>query len=269
MELDFKNDMISRVISVVSYLASANTPKRLTDISRDLELSKASVFRILRGLENGHWVVSEPETGMYKIGYKIMEMGLSILANTNIAVICRPFLLDLRDASGETVGLSIRVDNKRMFVDDAQSNHEVRFITPLGKTLPLWIGAIGKVILANMMEREITSIFEELTKSGLPRLSSGKVLDIIKLSSELAQIKQEGYAISIGERELGASAVASAIFDHHNEVIGAISIAGPSERLNGNILRRYSLLVKETAKKVNQRTGGSNTSLGLLGASLS
>jgi DNA-binding IclR family transcriptional regulator len=254
MKQDFKNNMVERLMAIVSYLASTDTPKRLTDIARDLRLSKASTLRILHSLEKGQWVITDPNTGMYKIGYRIMGMGLSILSNTPIAAMSLPYLTELRDVTNETIGLSIRVENERMFIEDIQSNRELRFIPPMGKRLPLWIGAAGKVILANMAKKEITAVLDKL-RIQTPKLDSGEPLNITKLNNELAQIRKEGCSVSIGERESGTAAVAAAIFNRHNEVIGAVTIAGPIERFNKNVIKKYCKLIKITADNINQQTG--------------
>ena len=70
MKQAVKNNTVERLMAIMSYLASTDTPKRLTEIARDLGLSKASTFRIMHPLEKGRWVIIEPGTGMYKIGGK-------------------------------------------------------------------------------------------------------------------------------------------------------------------------------------------------------
>ena len=255
MKQDSKNNIIDRLMTIVSHLARSSTPERMTEIARELKLSKTTTFRILHRLEKGQWVTCDPDTGMYKIGTKMMEIGLSIRSNTPIVAIVMPFLTELRDTTNETVGLSIRVDNERIFIEEMQSNRELRFISPLGRRLPLWAGAVGKAILANLKETEKTEFFNQLEQQGLPAFSSGKTLDINELLTELVQIQKDGCAVSIGEREKGTSAVASPIFDIHNEVIGAVNIAGPTDRFRKEVLSRYSSLIKRTADFINQKTG--------------
>jgi DNA-binding IclR family transcriptional regulator len=218
-------------------------------------LSKASTFRILHSLEKGQWVICDPDTGMYKIGYKLLELGLSLLSHITIKVVSMRHLSELRDITGETVGLSLRIGNERLFIEEMQSNHELRYITPLGKKFSLWYGAVGKVILANMKETEIAAILDELKQLRVLRLPSGKLIDLDNLRTELAKIKRQGYAVSSGEREPGTSAVAAAIFNHHDEVLGAISVVGPADRFNKARLKKYSVLVSESAKNITQHMG--------------
>jgi DNA-binding IclR family transcriptional regulator len=257
MKQRFKLDTIDRVTTIVSYLASANAPKRLTDIAKQLGLSKASTYRILRSLERWQWVVCEPDTGMYRIGYKILELGLTLLSNTTIKVVSLPYLAELRNITGETVGLSILAGNESMFIEEMQSTRDLRYITPMGKRIPLWYGSIGKALLASMKDDKVAVLIDELMQSGAPHFPSGKALDIDKLRAELVTIRKQGYAVSIEEREPGASAVAAAIFNHHNEVVGAINIVGPSERFDKDTLKKYGALVKEAAENVTRQMGAS------------
>lgn len=200
-------------------------------------------------------MICDHETSTYRVGYKIMQLGLSVLSRTTVKIVSERFLTDLRDTTGETVGLSIRVGNEPMFVEEVQSNRGLRYITPLGMRFPLWHGSIGKVILANMKPEEVTAILNELKQSKELRLPSGQLVDIESLRQELIKIKKEGYAVSIGELEPGTSAVAAAIFNRNNEVMGAISIVGPSERFTDEILEKYCKLVNSSAQKITQQIG--------------
>jgi DNA-binding IclR family transcriptional regulator len=208
-----------------------------------LGLSKASTYRVLHSLRKCQWVVCEPDTGMYRIGYRIMELGLTLLSNTTIEVVSKPYLTELRNITGETVGLSILVGNESMFIEETQSTRDLRYITPMGKKIPLWFGSIGKVILASMNDDQLAVLWDELVRSGESCFPSGKEFDIDKLRTELVTIKKQGYAVSIEEREPGASAVA------------AVNIVGPSERLNKDILKKYGTLVRETAENITRQMG--------------
>ena len=252
---EMKNSIVERLMSIMDYLTTATTPKRLTDIAKELNLSKTTTFRILHALEKGQWVSCNTDTGMYQIGIKILEMGLHMHANTPLVVIVMPYLSELRDVINETVGLSIRIDSERMFVEEIQSNRALRFISPLGTRLPLWAGAIGKVILANLKEAEKVQYIEQLKQRDLPIFPSGKVLDLDNLRAELDKIQKEGFAISFGERESGTTAIASPIFDIHGDVIGALNIAGPTDRVKNDVLIQYCKLLKKTANLINQKMG--------------
>lgn len=255
MKQSFKFNTIDRVIAVMHYLASTDSPKKLSEIGRQLKLSKASTFRILHSLEKGEWVYCDPDTDTYRVGYKILELGLALLSNTTIATIGERFLPELRNITGETVALSIRVGNERMFIREMQSNSELRFISPLGKRLPLWKGAVGKAILANMKESEIDSILNNFLHTDLPYLATGELLDIKKLRQELFSIRKQGCAVSTEERDPGVTAVAAPLFNHYNEVIGAISIAGPCDRFNKEKVDHYCTLIKEFAENMTRQMG--------------
>jgi IclR family transcriptional regulator, KDG regulon repressor len=258
MKQCFKLDTIDRVTTIVSYLASSNSSKRLTEIAKQLGLSKTSTYRILHSLEKSQWVACESDTKMYRIGYKILELGLAILSNTTVKIISLRYLNDLRNLTGETVGLSIRIGNESMFIEEMQSTRELRYITPMGKRIPLWYGSIGKAILSNMQEDERAKLLDELLQSGTPHLPSGKALDLDELLAELDEVRKQGYAVSIEEREPGASAVAAPIFNRHNEVVGAINVVGPSERINKDTLKKYGILARESAEKITREMGASN-----------
>ena len=206
-------------------------------------------------LERGQWISCDADSGMYKIGTKLMEIGLSARQNTPIAAIAMPFLNELRAITNETIALSLRVDNERIFIEEIQSNRELRYIAPLGKRLPLWAGAVGKVILSFFKETEKKQYFEELKQKGLLKLPSGKVVKLKELQAEINQIQKDGYDISVGDRDPNTFGIASPIFNHNDEVIGAVGIIGPNERLNKEVIGPYCSLIKKAANDINTKMG--------------
>lgn len=242
-------------MAIVSSLTLSNTPKTLTEIATEQHLSKASAYRILHSLEEQDWVECDSGTGKYRAGNKILEIGLAVLSNTTLRSISMPYLKDLLSASNETIGLYILAGKERVLIEGLQPDHELRLVSPVGKRVPLWYGSAGKAILANLKETQITEIINELKQSGSHKDASGRMLDTDALLRELALIRRRGYAISVDERNMGISGVATAIFSNENEVVGAVSIAGPSERFNEEAIKKYCTLVRDAAENITQRIG--------------
>jgi DNA-binding IclR family transcriptional regulator len=140
-------DPTERIILVVNYLAADQLYHGITEISKKLKLSKASIHRILSTLERQRWVIQDPETQKYRLGSAILEIGLSNMSQLDIRVASLPYLYQLRDSINESAMLSLRVGFERIFIDQIQDKHEIRLIAELGKRHPLWYGAQGKVIL--------------------------------------------------------------------------------------------------------------------------
>ncbi len=246
---------VERVVDILNHLAESQAECSITEISRQLGLSKATVYRILSSLERERWVTQKPETRGYTLGSKVLQIGVSMLSNFSLTRDCRPFLKQLRDATGETAILNMRDDLQRLVVEQIQGYHEVRHLAEPGKRLPLWCGAPSKAILAFMAETEIEAVIGDLMKSGVKVLASGQAGGVDRLREEIADIRRKGFAFSVGERVAGVFGVAVPIFDRDRQVVGSVSVSGPLARFNAGTVAKYRPSVSQAAREISLRLG--------------
>ena len=248
-------DSTERVISIVSYLAADQKEHGITEICGHLKISKTTTHRILSTLQRMNWVSKDAGSRKFKIGPALTAIGLGVLYNLDVRRTSLPYLKSLHQATDETAVLTLRVGYERIYTEQVEGSHEVRMITGLGKRFPLWAGAHGKCILAFLEPEEIEEVMENLANSPAKILASGQLLEIDHLSKELVKIRKQGYATSLGERVVGAAAVAAPIFSKDNKVAGALSVAGPQHRFTADILKRYGSLVSQAAKNASIELG--------------
>ena len=246
---------VDRVVAILNHLAESQVECGITEISRQLGLSKATIYRILSSLERAQWVVQKPGTRGYTLGSKVLGLCVSMLSNFSLIRDCVPHLKQLRDATGETAILNIRDGLQRLVVEQVQGYHEVRYLAEPGNRLPLWSAAPSKVILAFMEENEIEAVIGELMRSEVKALASGPAVDVDSLREELADIRRKGFAFSVGERVKGAFGMAAPIFDRDRRVVGSVSVAGPLTRVSADTVAKYSPLVRQAAREISLRLG--------------
>jgi DNA-binding IclR family transcriptional regulator len=215
------------------------------------------VSRILSTLERLKWVIQLPDN-TYGLSEKPLEFSLSVLSHIELKTVCRPYLAELNEITNETAALILRIGHEHISIDHIESNREVRYSVKLGFRDYLWRGANGKTMLANLDEDELKEVLDEFKKMGKVTLVSGRVLTIEKLLHELSEIRNQGFAISTGERTTEVYAVSSALFDHTNKVIGSIDLIGPLPRFNEKTARDYGPLVKQVAQKISLQLGATH-----------
>jgi DNA-binding IclR family transcriptional regulator len=248
-------DSTERVIAIVSHLVANPRTYGISEICRDLRISKSTAHRILSKLLTMQWLSREPGSKKYNIGPGLAEISWAVLSNLDLRRASLPHLSQLNQATNETAMLTLRFGFERVYVEQVEGSYEVRMITELGKRYPLWLGAQGKAILAYMESLEIEEVLENMKKTGTKLLASGQMLDADNLRLELAEIRKQGFAVSFGERVSGAAAVAAPIFDRRNQVLGAISVAGPIHRFVPEIVQRYGSMVSQAAKEIQVQLG--------------
>lgn len=243
---------VERAIDVLLLFGSQNrTNLGVTEIAGELGLSKAAVHRILTSLRTRHLVELNPETRRYGLGSAALSLSRAYLAGIDVRSMATDELRALSKASGETATLSIRSGDVRMYVDQVVPDREVRMEIALGTPYPLHAGASSKTFLAFLSPEEIDSY---ISRNGLGPLTDATITDPAALRSELDEIRARGYAVSFGERQVGAASAAAPVLDHEGHPAAVISVAGPAERFRANLDHAVELL-QGTVGRLSERMG--------------
>jgi DNA-binding IclR family transcriptional regulator len=142
--------------------------------------------------------------------------------------------------------------NKRVCIEELQSDQEVKYSQTFGLTAPLQVGAPGKALLAFMPEAELERVLATLE---FTPLTPDTITDHEALREELARTQVRGYAVSVGERSPWAAAVAAPIRDRSGQTMAAVSVLGPSHRLTSRVLKELGAQVIKVAKEISVALG--------------
>ena len=231
---------IERAANVLLLFAETDrTDLGVTEISNELGLSKAVVHRILNSLKVKELVEADEETHRYSLGPAAVALGLTYLNRIDVRTVARPVIKELSDATNETATLSIRSGAERIYIDQVTPAREVKMEVVLGHPYPLHAGGSSKVILAHLPQDEV----EEYLTHELLALTDATITDAGALRDELGSIREQGFAVSYGERRSDAGSVAAAIFDHERRPIAAMSLCGPAERFREEVPEASELIV--------------------------
>lgn len=215
----------------------------LTDISEQVSLHKSTVHRLLASLEGKGFVVRDPQTEKYRLGYRVWELSAHLSRTDDPAQILLPEMERLRDELGETISLNIRDGMERIRIQAVQSHEAIRRVANVGARLPLYVGASSKVLLAYTDEEEIKQAIQN-DHEWSRHMNESEFLN------QLHTIRTQGFATSIEEREAGAAAVAAPIFSLSGKFAMALSVSGPSSRLTMDKMLSYAPHVIEAANRM-------------------
>lgn len=241
----------TRVADVLLLFVGGPNTLGVSEIARELGLSKAVVHRILQSLTSRSLVGVDPITRGYRLGPGAIALGARALRDFDLRAAARPTLRRLRDLTGETTTLSMLLEGSRLYLDQYESPREIKMTVPLGRPFPLYAGASGRAMLAFLPDQTV----EHLIAAGLERMTSETILDPDELRRCLAATRASGFATSRGERQDGAGSVAAPVFGVDGEVMGAISVCGPVSRFDGAAVDRYVPLVRSAAAEISRSLG--------------
>jgi len=230
---------VERALDILLCFAGTENELGLSDIAKRLGLHKSTVHRLLASLESKGFIRRNPTSEKYRLGWSVLELVSNVYQSDDLSSIVLPEMTRLRDLLGETISLYIRSGNERIRTQAVESNQPVRRVANIGKRLPLFVGASGKILLAYAKEP-----LEDLVNdpSWPADLSQDEFLE------QLKSIRHQGYAVSIEERELGAAAVAAPIFSRNGDIVAALSVSGPVDRFNEEAVERIATAVKQSAE---------------------
>lgn len=221
----------------------------LTQISEKVDLAKSTVSRILSTLESQNFLLRDERSGGYKLGANLYYLGTMAKESMDLRKIAYPIMLELKESTEETINLYLLDGLERVCFDQVESPHIIKQTVKIGEKFPLWDGATGKIILAHLDK----SIWQEMINHLRP-LTDQTIVDPDKFIESLIKYRQDGVAISVGEKNYDIGCAAAPIFDSSGKVIGCISISGPSSRFP-DITDQYSHLVMDGANRISEQLG--------------
>jgi DNA-binding IclR family transcriptional regulator len=157
-----------------------------------------------------------------------------------------PYLVQLCAELGETVNLVVLDGADALFVDGVQSRQPVRVATRTGARLPAYATAGGKVLLAPMPYAIVRSLYPE----ELRRVTRYTLPDLQTLEGELAQVRERGYALNLGEHLTEVYAIGVPVNGHRGRPIAAVTVAGPATRWNRRRLKALAPRVATVAAEI-------------------
>jgi IclR family acetate operon transcriptional repressor len=244
-------EVATRVADVLLMFTKGSSTIGVSEIARELGLSKAVVHRILQSLVSRALVQVTPDTREYELGPGAIAFGARAMRDLDVRHTARPMLRYLRDLTRESVTLSALVHDSRIYLDQYESPQEIKMTVALGRPYPLYAGASSRAILAFLPDENL----QRIIAVGLERLTPETIVDASELRRQLTAVRSAGFATSYGERQHGAGSVAAPIFGMDEEIIGSISACGPVTRFDGETVARYAPLVCSAAEEISRSLG--------------
>lgn len=218
---------VDRAARILKALATGPGRLGVSELSARLGLAKGTVHGLLRTLHDHGLVEQHADSDKYQLGPALLQLSSRYLDVNELRSRSLAWSELLAQQSAEAVrvgaphGAWILVVH-HVFRPDASLQ-----ILEVGAQLPLHATALGKAVLAYLTDEARA----ELLPEDLTRLTGQTLVTAAALAEDLEAVRSRGYAVEHEEAVVGEAGIAAPIFDRHGDTIGAIGIAGPSERL--------------------------------------
>lgn len=218
---------VERAASLLEAFTDRDFSLSLGELSRRVELDKSTVLRIARSLAK-HGLLVRNEDGSWRLGPKLMKLGNIYQSTFRASDIIEPLLAQLVDQTGESAAVYAREGDERVCLFRHDSHQSIRHSARVGDTMPLDLGAPGRVILAF---------------NGKP----GSVYD---------EIRQKGFYATFGERDPQVASLAVPIFRDGDKLFGSLALTGPPARFTEEAIKRNLETLQMAARRLSAAMGG-------------
>ncbi len=215
--------VLDRAVLLIDTVAQSG-PCALAELVAETGLTRPTAHRLAVALER-HGVLTRDEDGRFVLGGRVAGWGA--IASKRLVDAARPVLAHLVDVTGESAQIYVREGDQRVCVAVHERSSGLRDTVPLGAVMPLTRGSGGKVLLAWAADAHRFDVDPKT----------------------LAVVRRRGWAETVGEREPGVASVSAPIRQPGApDVLAAISVSGPIERLGQHPGRQLAGAVTEAAR---------------------
>ncbi|HYH22480.1 MAG TPA: IclR family transcriptional regulator [Azospirillum sp.] len=214
-----------RTLDVFETFEAVGRPLTLSELARSLEIPVSSCHALVRTLKGRGYLYAVGERGIYPTR-RILGLARAIAARDPVLERLAPHLKALRDATGETVLLGKRQDDAVVYLEVVEGTQTIRYTARPGDLKPLHSSAIGKAMLGQCSEAELTRLLSSLP---LSRVTPATMTDAVSLAAEIRAGDAAGLYVTRGENVPDVMALAASV--RVNDEPYGIAVAGPLVRV--------------------------------------
>ncbi|WP_408008479.1 IclR family transcriptional regulator [Pseudalkalibacillus sp. A8] len=221
------------------------------ELANELGMNHTNLYRILETFEKNRFIIKDEVTKKYSLGYATWELGVIMYESLNVQKLIRPILEQLMEKTGESIFFTILDRDEAVTLEVVEPENKVKFSVSAGSRAPLYVGASYRSILAYLPEEFV----DALITGGLVKYTKTTMTDPDELKAELEKIREQGWAQSQSEYTEDVIALAVPLIVGR-EIIGSITVSGPTYRMSDDKIQEYLPLLKEArdeAERVIQR----------------
>lgn len=241
---------VARAFVVIEKLALVSSAS-LEELSRSARLAKPTTYRFLMTLRDLGYVRKD-DGDRWFLTMKLFAIGSKALDHIELPKVARPVAERLSADLGETVHMGVLDEGEALYVLKIESKYTIRMYSRVGKKIPLYCSAMGKVLLADMSDEERKAHIDSMK---LVPFTPHTIRTAAALEQELERVRADGFAVDAGEHEEGVACIAAPIRDHSGRAVAAISVSWPTFRFEDERKAEYRSRIKAAAAEISSVLG--------------
>lgn len=221
---------VERAFTILELLVDEDGAS-LAELEHSMDLARSTIHRYLSTLETLRYICKEGDT--YYVGLRFRELGEYAATRKLAYEMAKEKVTEIAKETQEHAQFLVEEHGQGVYLHWAAGERAVQTNPEIGKRVPLHSSAAGKAILAHLPKRRVDQIIND---RGLERLTANTITKKEDLLAELKRTRDRGFSVSEDEHTPGLNAIGVAVCEPDAVVIGALSVSGPSHRLEGKRL---------------------------------
>jgi len=230
---------VDRAALLVSTVVQAGEPLSFADLQEACDLPKSTTSRMLTALERSE-LLERTEDGSYVAGGLFWLYAARHDPGEDLVRLAQPIMAAIGEATHETVNLSMARGDRVVQVAQVDSQFLLGTRDWTQVDVPAHCSSLGKVFLAWDVVELSTGALEKPTEASLD--------DPALLRADFTRSRRRGWAITLDELEVGLAGVAVPVRGSRGQVVAALGVSGPTQRLEGRFSELGRLLTKHSAE---------------------
>ncbi len=241
---------VQKALNLLEALVRSGQPRRLTELSRELGLTKPNVYRLLSTLSVLGYVKKDPLNSHYSPTLKLWEMGSMLVRDVDLVSVAGPRLRKLSADCQESVQLAVIDGGFVVYVDKVDSAQPLKAITSIGSRVPASVTSTGKAMLAWLGDDAL-----DQAVAHVKRYTPATLVRRKDIEHDLEETRQRGYSINRGEFRAGVCGIAVPIRDRSGGVVAAAGVWGAEKNILGSRREELAYLTMAAARDISQQLG--------------
>jgi DNA-binding IclR family transcriptional regulator len=242
---------VATAIALLKAFSEEEVEIGVSSLAKRLGVAKSTVHRLAVTLVSEGMLEQNPENEKYRLGIALFGLGALVRRRMNVSSEARPHLMALRESTNETVHLAILDRAEIMYVYNLESTQAIRMRSDIGVRKPAFCTAEGIAMLAFQSEAVVAEVLGRGLKPRTPKTKT----TASEVRAALERVRRDGFALEDEESEAGMRSVAAPIRNAAGDVVAAVGLAGPVQRLSDEVLARFAPKVVEAAETISVRMG--------------
>lgn len=242
---------VLRALALLKTFTDDRPELSLPELADRVGLNKTTAYRLLTALESEGLVARGGINDTYRLGPETIALGGRAMRANSLRAVSRVELEDLARQTGETAVIEVLSEGRMLTLAEVSGHHLVGATPFVGSHWPLHATSTGKVILAYLLPAEREALLVYPLEAFTPRT----LTQAQALQTELACVREQGFAVGDQELEIGYVSVAAPVHNYEGRVVAAVSVGGPSARLPQERIGEMVALLKPAAGRISERLG--------------